>query len=287
MKPLLAATVEDVDNINYPVLISPKLDGIRVLIKDGVAVTRSLKPVRNKFIQSVLGNEKFNGLDGEIIVGGATDERLFRTTNSGVMSEEGEPDFSFWVFDNYLIDKPFEDRLNSLYEFQSKIINRLDHAFIEDRNMLLFSHELYNERGFEGTMIRDPQGVYKFGRSTLNEGILMKLKEFLQEEARVVGFNERMHNANKAKTNELGYTERSTCKENLVGRGDLGSLEVERNGIRFCIGSGFTDAERKEIWNNKYKYLGQLVTFKFMEYGEYDAPRFPVFKGFRDKSDMS
>lgn len=290
MKPLLAATLEDVKDMKIPSLVSPKLDGIRVLIIDGVAVSRNLKPIRNKHIQTILGDAKYNGLDGEIVVGGGGDSDLFRKTSSGVMSEDGIPDFVYHVFDKWDVDAPFTTRLAKAGEVCGRsdshpAIQLLEHIAILNPTALTTYEEETLAEGYEGVMLRDPMGLYKQGRSTLREGTLLKLKRFLQEEATVTGFIERMHNANEAKTNALGRTERSTHKENMVGRNDLGALEVTRNGVSFSIGSGFTDVERAEIWNNKEKYLGKLVTFKFMAYGDYDAPRFPVFKGFRDQAD--
>jgi DNA ligase-1 len=294
MKPLLAATLEDVNTINFPVLASPKLDGIRVLIIDGVAVSRNLKPIRNKYIQSILGHSKYNGLDGEILVGDFDDKELFRKTSSGVMSEDGEPDFTYYVFDKFDVDGPFVHRLARAGEVCGQTDTHpalvlLEHVMIMNVKQLDEFEEETLAHGHEGVMLRNGMGVYKQGRSTMKEGILLKLKRFKQEEAVIIGFQERMHNANEAKTNALGETERSTHKENLVGRNDLGAILVRdlNTSVEFSIGSGFNDEERKKIWDNKDSYLGQIVTYKFFAYGEYDAPRFPVFKGFRDQSDMS
>ena len=100
IKPLLACEVP-LEQVRLPVYVSTKLDGIRCLIIDGVAYSRSLKPVRNKYIQSIIGNEKYNGFDGELVVGNIYDKDVFQKTTSGVMSEQGEPNFVFYVFDDF------------------------------------------------------------------------------------------------------------------------------------------------------------------------------------------
>lgn len=70
MKPLLACNAPaNLNSLPYPLFASVKLDGIRCVIKDGVALSRTLKPIRNQYIQSLLGRPEFNGLDGELIVG--------------------------------------------------------------------------------------------------------------------------------------------------------------------------------------------------------------------------
>ena len=52
MKPMLAALCEDVTKLRYPVIASPKLDGIRALVIDGQLVSRTLKPIPNRYVQS-------------------------------------------------------------------------------------------------------------------------------------------------------------------------------------------------------------------------------------------
>ena len=97
LKPMLCATVTDISKLRYPYLASPKLDGIRCLIHNGTAVSRNLKPIRNKYIASCL--KGLPPLDGELIVGDPTAPDCFNRTSSGVMSADGEPDFKYYVFD--------------------------------------------------------------------------------------------------------------------------------------------------------------------------------------------
>ena len=85
VKPMLAgkATDEQISKLFDKVkemYASPKLDGIRCMIQDGVALSRSLKPIRNEFIQSILSNPMFDGLDGEIISGDPTANDVYRIT---------------------------------------------------------------------------------------------------------------------------------------------------------------------------------------------------------------
>ena len=136
-------------------------------------------------------------------------------------------------------------------------------------------------------MLRKPDGAYKQGRSTLKEQILMKLKRFTDFEAVIVGYQERMHNANEATTDLLGRTERSMHKENMIGRGDLGALIVriatgDGTTVDFTVGSGFTDEERRDFWNNKDKYIGTIAKLRAFNYGGYDLPRFPTYIGLRE-----
>ncbi|MCX6879876.1 MAG: hypothetical protein NTW21_39640 [Verrucomicrobia bacterium] len=48
-KPMLASKCERPDLLPFPVLATPKLDGIRCLKLGGRALTRSFKPISNRF----------------------------------------------------------------------------------------------------------------------------------------------------------------------------------------------------------------------------------------------
>ena len=76
--------------------------------------------------------------------------------------------------------------------------------------------EKEQSKGGEGLILRNPDGMYKYGRSTPKEQLSIKLKFFEQDEFEVVGFEERYTNTNEATTNELGYTSRSSHKSNLL-----------------------------------------------------------------------
>ena len=287
MKPLLAYTVEDTSTLKYPLFASVKLDGIRCLVIDGVAYSRNMKPIKNEYVQKCIGKPEYNGLDGELIVGDIFAKDCYRQTNSGVMSKDGEPDFGFYVFDRWDMEKfKFETRYTNIPKLPFvEIVNQYE--IESEADLLAYEQELL-DMGAEGVMVRSVDGIYKNGRSTAKDGILGKVKRFSDAEYRIVGFVERMHNANEATRNELGYIERSSHKDNLVGRGDLGALVLETaDGQQFNCGTGFDDALRAEIWANKDAYLGRMAKVKSFLIGVKDLPRFPVFLGFRDEGDLS
>jgi DNA ligase-1 len=294
MKPLLAAAVKDTGAINYPVLVSPKLDGIRCIIKDGQVLSRSLKPIPNRHVQQLFGRPELEGLDGELIVGDPTDPHCFSITTSAVMSHEGEPDVVLHVFDVYnQLHTPFHIRIGNasamVYNAGHPGVSYVEHYQVSSEELLLAFEQHFLDQGYEGLMVRSLDGEYKHGRSTLKQGILLKLKRFVDSEATVVDVEERMHNENEAKVNALGQTERSSHKEGQVPAGDLGALHVQdlETGIRFKIGTGFTAELRATLWAQRDTLLGKVVKYKSFPVGVKEAPRFPVFLGFRDKRDMS
>lgn len=288
MKPMLAVEA-DLSKIKYPVYAQPKLDGIRVVIKDSVVYSRSLKPIRNKYVQSLFGKDEYEGFDGELIVGEATAPDVFQKTSSGVMRTEGEPDVKLFVFDLWNTPNSFCDRLEKLcwammFEWDSvRLVSGEDIG--SEKELMLYYNKLV-EDGYEGIMVRSPTQPYKFGRSTVNSQHLLKLKPFVDAEAKVIGFTERMHNANEAKTNELGRIKRSSNKENLIPTDTLGALQLDLDGVLFECGTGFSDGQRQDIWDNRDVYIGQLAKIKYQTIGVKDKPRFPSFLGWRDTDDL-
>ena len=290
-KPLLSCEVP-LDKVKFPIYISTKFDGIRALVIDSVVYSRSLKPIRNKHVQKLFGKPEYNGFDGELIVGDIYAKDVFQKTTSGVMSEDGTPEVRFYVFDLWnLPDADYESRQRVLQdlllqdETMSSIVYTMIHKCHNKESLEFFlNHE--QKVGGEGLIGRNPKGTYKYGRSTPKEQFSMKFKFFQQEYFEVVGFNERMHNTNEQKRDELGYAERSSAKEGLVPTDTLGSLVLKYNDTTFSCGTGFDDKLRKEIWDNKELYLGKLASIRYMSVGSKDLPRVPSFIGFRHAEDI-
>ena len=292
IKPLLSCEIP-LDKVKFPIYISTKFDGIRALVIDGVVYSRSLKPIRNKHVQKLFGKPEYNGFDGELIVGDIYAKDVFQKTTSGVMSEYGTPDVTFHVFDLWSMSTfDYEYRQRELQEIllnseeYEGVVYTMIHKCqtVEDLEFFL-NHE--KNVGGEGLIGRKPDGVYKYGRSTPREQLSIKFKFFESEEFEVVGFNERMHNTNEQKRDELGYAERSSAKDGLVPTNTLGSLVLKYNDTTFSCGTGFDDKLRKEIWDNKELYLGKLASVRYMSVGSKDLPRVPSFIGFRHAEDIS
>jgi len=295
LKPMLASPAPA--KITFPVYASPKLDGIRAIVKNGVLLSRSLKVIPNDYVQDKLGVGGLDGLDGELVVGPPNHNNAMQATTSGIMSRDGKPDFIYWVFDYWTEpDIPYDARyrllskgINSTFRARHPQVRLLPHEILTNESQLVEYETFAVNQGFEGVMIRKHDGLYKYGRSTAREGYLLKIKRFEDSEAVVIGFEERMHNENEATINALGYQERSSHKDNLVPMDTLGSLVVKdvKSGIEFGIGTGFDDHTRSQIWQNRQRYLGRIVTYKhFANAGVKVAPRFPVFKAFRGEWDL-
>lgn len=297
-KPMLAAsaTNEDIEKFTFPLLASPKFDGIRAIVKDGVVYSRSMKPIRNKKVQERFAH--LEGFDGELILGNPTDPNCFNNSTAlmGEHLREGVKDLAlnFFVFDLIpsVIDRPAEVRSKEVeklceswadigvWSVHQKVVTSLEELLDFEKQCL--------EAGYEGVMVKDPNGFYKQGRSTLKQRLLTKVKRFNDSEAIVIGFEEKMTNVGERKIDELGYQKTSNKKEDFAPANTLGALVVRdvETGIEFSIGSGYDDKTRKEIWETRDSCLGKLVKYKHFTVGVKEAPRFPTFIGFRSEDDL-
>lgn len=291
-KPMLSGVLENIGDAKFPLLASPKLDGIRCLRVGGQTLSRKFIAIPNKYIQLSTSNLP-DGLDGELMIKGAT----FNQIQSGIMSEDGEPEFEYWVFD-YVTDTsiPYYKRMEqlgalSLPAYCKKVLPVAVNN-IEELSQL---ENVWLAQGFEGVMLRSFASPYKNGRSTLREHYLLKLKQFKDSEAKIIGFVEQMHNMNEAETDELGHTKRSRHQENMVPAGTLGKFIVVEIGntpwkgeeFKIGTGEGLTATLRQEIWNNRDHYLNKTITYKYQPHGVKDLPRLPIWKGFRHEEDIS
>lgn len=285
-KPLLAYTVKDAEALRFPVLVSPKLDGIRCVIHNDQPVSRTLKPIPNRFIQAELGF--YPPFDGELMVGDPLDPAAFNKSTSGIMSRDGEPDFTYWVFDYVeagFLHMSFETRLMMAKETIKHWprATLVPHTKVHNATELMRLEAHYVGHGYEGVMVRVPWGTYKFGRSTESQGLLGKVKRFEDTEGTIVGYEELMHNENEATVNNLGYQERSTAQAGQVPGNTLGALRVSHPDFdeTFGIGTGFTADERFTLWQIRDTLPGQSVKFKHQPAGAKDRPRFPSYLGLR------
>ena len=288
-KPMLAGKCEQMSSLRFPVLATPKLDGIRCLKIGGRALTRSFKPISNRFTREWIQANLPDGVDGELIAVGAS----FNETAGHIGRESGEPDFRFHVFDyvSESVDVPYACRMQELARLPE--FDRMQKVLPEEMRTL-DQLAAYEERciaeGYEGVMVRTPDSPYKCGRSTEREGWLLKIKRFEDAEAIVLDTYEGLSNLNPAEKDAFGRTKRSSSMENKVGRGELGGFIVRHavTGVEFRLGYNHVlgGIDRVVLWQQRHTLLGKLVRFAHQPSGAKEAPRFPKFIGFREPWDL-
>lgn len=283
--------------LRFPYLASPKMDGIRAYVRNGVVYSRRDIALPNTMVQQMFGDKKLDDCDGELIVGDPVAPDVFQVTQSFVMSKSSKIalPLRFFVFDKIPtmgIDglRPFRERLIKAdmacrawgggKMLAARIVR---HVYVRNAGQLQTYENAMIAHGYEGVMLRDPDGFYKQGRSTAREHGLLKLKRVADAEAVVLGVIELQHNLNEKDSRGR----RTSHKDGKIAGGKLGALRVrdKKNGAEFEIGTGFTEQERQDLWKNRTKLPGKLVRYRYQEVGTVDKPRFPRFAGFRDKRD--
>lgn len=282
--PLLSASLDGVDlrGLRYPLLASPKFDGIRCVIWEGIAYSRNGKPLRNYFLQEWASHH--HNVDGEIIVGSPTDPLCLNRTHA-VMAYEGQPDFKLYAFDRRS-DHDFIYRLNDVHTIfgdQSRFAP-VEHVFVTDAEKVQELEDMWLEQGYEGLMLRDPQGKYKNGYSTVREGILFKLKRFTDGEAVVRSLEPALENLNPLQKDEMGYAKRSTHQANLIPKDMIGTLicdDAKWGELRIAPGT-MPHEDRVRFFKNPELIVGKSIHWRSFGYGLKDKPRFARYYGIRE-----
>ena len=255
--------------INFPVYASPKLDGFRCGIANCTPyVGREKSVVVNRAVRSLLSRCALNGFDGELLVGSPTSKHAWAATSSLLKSEKPEDNHTsnvnFYVFDLWNTSKmPYHDRLallkakyNSLPDELKACTTLCSQVYMTNMGDVLSYYRSLLDEGYEGIMLRRASANYKFGRSTLVSQELIRLKPKEDAEFEIVGFNELISDGSPANS--------------------LGSLIVAKGSMHFDVGIGFSDKQRKAIWNNRCKFMRKVVTVSHSDIvGK--KPRNPVF----------
>lgn len=307
--PLLAPNQKiDLNEIKYPLLASTKLDGIRVIFYKGQILTRSLKQLPNKQLREKFEPIRKYSEDNNIILDGElySHELNFQEIISFCMTEDFEdkksvkkfgkvmtiPDsLEFYCFDviiNDNFEQPFVNR--NLYNVQPllfkfpKLLGTFAQKYVYNKEEVdSYFEEVLNE-AYEGLILRDPNGRYKFGRGTVKEGLIYKVKPFMDFDGRIIDVVQAtIVDENAEKTiNELGRSVTSKKKDDRILIEKASAFTVLYEGKELKVTLAMTDEEKAEVWANKESYIGRWISYKGMLVGAKDVPRHPVMLRFRE-----
>lgn len=300
MRPMLASDYVK-EKVRFPVIAQPKIDGVRAWNPYGNLVARSLKPHGNQHTKNMFSHDIFKGLDGELAAEAETHPRLCSLTTSATSTIGGQP-FLLWHCFDYVTERtialPYEERYAALIHVVNNIGGHLRIVpcyTCTDMQQLEELDASFLINGYEGTILRDPKGLHKQGRSTVREGGLLRIKHFIEEEAIVIGLTEGNRNDNEAQINELGRQFRTSHQDNKVPNGMLGSMqcrilkttELFKAGDEITVSPGvMTEQEKIYYWGHREELLGKTIKYKHFPKGVKDKPRFPNFQSIRGKNDI-
>ena len=297
-KPMLAPNEKvDLSTVKFPLLASTKLDGIRCIFYKGEILSRSLKQIQNKQLR-----EKFEAirkftedtkciLDGEIY----SPELSFQAITHFVMTQDlGDeiiPDhLKFYCFDNInsdLTDTPFQARINNAITFCESLPDLcvgLEHWAVYSKEEVEQVFDQVLLKGYEGLILRDPNGKYKFGRGTIKEGLIYKVKPFVTFDAKITGVEQatEVNEDAEKKTNELGRSVTSKKKDDrhLIEKASAFWVDYEGKPLKVVL--AMTDPEKMGVWLNRASLIGKTIEYKGMLVGSKDVPRHPVMIRYRE-----
>lgn len=296
VRPMLAYkmdTLDELSTLTYPVLVSPKLDGIRCLTdSQGLPFGRKGESPENIRIVEQFNILKIPYLDGEFGYGEPTSPEFFNQSSRLWRSQDR--DFgraTLYVFDRWLPGSYLERFLKLSEPFQStdKLeIRILDQTICRSAEDVRCMEDRFVSEGYEGIIIRaNLMAPYRQTRATKRTLELIKYKRFEDVEGRIIGLEQEYENQNERTTDALGYAKRSSNAEGLVPTGVVGVLLVESDKfpgtvLRIGTGQGLTHDLRRRMWVDQYLYIGRDITFAYQRGSDYTKPRFASFLRFND-----
>jgi ATP-dependent DNA ligase len=249
-------------DIVFPCLVQPKLDGTRCVAVPGKGLFS-----RNRKAYPHLAHIKseIDKLDPSIILDG----ELYSNTLSfqeivGIVKKEKElsqkeSQIKFHVYD-VIINKPFVERLEFLTQlfkqnnFKTLVLVKTEPC--KSEGAMKEIHEQYIMAGWEGIMLRNHKGMYKYTRSV----DLQKFKLFFDTECEIIG-----------------------CKEGEgLEKGCVVWQCKTDEGKTFSCRPRGSREERQEMFLNGESYVGKMLTVRYQEKTDDGLLRFPVGIAMRD-----
>jgi DNA ligase-1 len=273
--------------------LQPKLNGHR-LIWDG----KELWSRTGKKIVSVPGLvcelEKFFGdfpMDGELFAPTMSFKEITEVGRRTVNITD-DLNICMYVYDAPIKNLSFIDRyklIQQAIEFHHfttisriQIVKTLFAKKSKTKKLDPKSLNIYCDK-YEGTMVRNANSLYKFGKRSSD---LMKIKKFYDTEAVIVGVTQFLSKekvlVSKGTPGSKKYADGTYYKDGVKTPQDmLGSFICKLpNGVEFELGTGLTHEERKAFW--KKPPIGAKVTFQYQEFTEKGVPLFPSYLRIRE-----
>jgi DNA ligase-1 len=257
-KPMLAYDYKDYkDNIKYPLISQPKLDGVRNITKADGMFTRngklivsaphisfSLEPLMEQYPDLILDGELFAERD---VCDFNTIISCVRKTKPTHIDLMMSADYiQYWIYDVPSHPGTFLERyefLKSLKLPDNCIV--VPNYLVHNENDINSKFKEYIQKGYEGQMLRVPNSLYQNKRSKF----LLKHKDFVDSEFEIIGYIE--------------------GKGKLSGK--LGKLVF--NGFDSAVNG--THEYLTQLWEQRESLVGLKATVKYFELTTEGVPRFP------------
>lgn len=281
--------------VTHGFFLQPKLNGHRIIWDGEKLWTR-----QGKLVVSVPGiveqlQQYFKNIpvDGELYCHGMSFQQITQTGRKTVNIKDDE-NLCMYIYDLPEENLEFKHRWHKLTVDYNKVFKKASRLKLVDciYQPSITKEQINNPQKLnifgkthEGTMLRNENGFYKFGKRSSD---LLKIKKFQDTEATIIGVTQ-LNTFEKIEVPEGTPGSRKKSDGTYVKNGKaspqemIGALVCKlQNNIVFEIGSGFTHEERKKYW--KHPPIDKIVTFQYQELSPDGVPLFPSF--LRMKEDL-
>ena len=249
--------------LKFPCYIQPKLDGYRMIYDHNTkrTLTRTGKEFKILY-ETPLYQEltKTNLIfDGELYLHDCKFENygILRKTKALTTTErELLNKIEYHIYDIAYPTFPYKERKYYLEQFfinnpNLKMIKLVETKICNNEDDIKRYHEEYTSNNYEGTILRNSDGYYKFKTRSCD---LLKNKDFYDEEFEIIDFT----------------TEREQNDKNLI-------VWVCKSGDKlFNVRPKGEIKEREELYKRGAEFIGKRLWVKFFEYTDAGIPRFPT-----------
>lgn len=256
VRPMLAKKFEDFKSLDYSnYLAQPKLDGHRCLVTktldgDMIAYSRQGKQITtiDKILlelEPLLPREMT--IDGELYCHGQS----LQTLSSWIKRKQENTDKLIYnIYDEVSKEDYLKRFDNLMYHFNIETKKRfciVPSFKVENLEAVRTKFQIFRREGYEGLILRDMLSPYEDGKRSKG---LIKVKQFLDEEFLVVDIA----------ASRDGWAV-LTC--------------VTSEGKTFSCSAPGNMLEKREVLENRDKYLGRLVTVEFANWTKDKVPFHP------------
>ena len=262
--------------IEYPCYVQPKFDGVRCFAKKISETEVTYASRRNKKYKTLehltlYFLEMLNVgdiVDGEVYIHDVTFQGIIRRVKK-LRPESIELKFhAYDIIRTHNPNMPYSERCEDLSDMLDELycnhhsycetITNCPTYRVENEQDIYQYHDKFVKKGFEGVIIRNSDGLYKFNARSND---LQKYKEFIDEEFKIVGAIE---------TDDGNH------------RGCIKFICETKQGLEFTSYPKGTLDKRRRMFNEKDKYIGKMLTVRYQQLSEEGVPIFNVGIAVRD-----
>lgn len=262
--PMLANEYSDKTPLIYPCLVQPKLDGIRcVIYKKGEIIFQSRNntifqqfPEIAKDLDPFFIENPDLVLDGELYHHSLGFQKI-----TSIVRKKGHPELDqvqYHIYD-LICKEPYLKRYEIISKIKGKHLFCVETKRAVSREHIEQYHTHYTGLGYEGIMIRNPNGLY---HEKARSKDLLKYKHFKDAEFLVIGHTEGKHGIPVF-----------TCVTDKPGS--------PGKPLTFGVMMKCSTSLKQEMLENVTDYYNKYLTVKYQELSEDGIPRFPIGIAFR------